>query len=411
MAIDPTLQLPGGVITANEQFFDALIRHQIGLLRLSGSVRERIFKLLDATESDMSQMIQARLAGRVGLNTPVNVRRMQSLLKALRAVRLSAWDQVDAVWLQELRDLIRAEPAFIDGILKTVSPVVIETTLPSVSLLESLIRTHPFDGKTLRAWSKDIRRADISRIEGQIRIGMVQGESSPAIARRVVGTVRLNGRNGVTEITRRQAAGLTRTAVNAFSNAAKREFYVANADIFSRELYAAVLDSRTTPICSSLDGKRFPVGEGPLPPLHFNCRSVRVAIISQDAVGDRPARAFTQQQLMREFTSQRGITGILKRVDLPRGTKGAFDNFARTRMRQLTGTVPAKVTYQQWLTRQTNMFQDDVLGKARGRLFRRGNLKLDKFVNRKGDQIPLSQLASKHREAFIAAGLDPENFL
>ncbi len=412
-ATDPKVlaSLPTGARTVNEEFFDALVRHQIGLLRLSGSTRDKVHKLLDATEKDMAALIRRRLAGARGLEAPADVRRLQTLLKSIRATRLRAWDQVTETWVEELREIARAEPAAIDGMLKTVSPVVLETTLPSVSLLDSIVQTRPFDGKTLRSWASSIRQADISRIEDQIRIGLVQGESSDAIARRVVGTARLRGRNGVTEITRRQAAGITRTAVNAFTNQAKREFYRANADVFEEELYTATLDARTTRVCSSLDGETFPVGEGPIPPLHFNCRSLRVAVIDGQVIGSRPARAFTQRQLLREFTDDRGIARVTTRAALPRGTRGAFDSFAAGRMRELTGRVPAKVSYQQWLGRQSAAFQDDVLGQARGRLFRRGGLTLDRFVNRSGDELSLSQLARRDRDAFIRAGLDPEEFL
>lgn len=411
MAIDPDRQLPGGDETINERFFDALVRHQIGLLRLSGSIRNRVHKLLDATEKDMAATIRRRLASSSGLNTPADVRRLQTLLKSIRATRLKAWEQVTAAWLEDLQEIARAEPAIIDGNLKTVVPVILETTLPAVSLLDSIVRTRPFEGKTLRQWAQDIQRADIARIEDQIRIGLVQGESSAAIARRVVGTVRQRGRNGVTEITRRQAAGITRTAVNAFTNQAKREFFKANADIFEEELYTATLDARTTPVCRSLDGDTFPIGEGPIPPLHFNCRSLRVGVINGQVIGNRPARAFTERQLLREFTAQQGISSVATRARLPRGTKLAFDQFRAARIRELTGRVPAKVSYQQWLSRQSAAFQDDVLGKAKGRLFRRGGLTLDKFVNRAGDELPLSELARRERAAFEAAGLDPEDFL
>ena len=411
MALSPDRQLPGGTGTVNEEFFDALIRHQIGLLRLTGSIRNDVLKLLNASEQDISDKIRARLANHNGLNTPTDVRRLNTLLKSIRATRLTSWRQVTALWLREIREVAKAEPVFVDGALKTVVPVVLETTLPAVPLLNSIVSTRPFQGKTLSQWAQSIQRTDLKRIEDQIKIGMVQGEGSDAIARRIVGTKRLRGRNGVTEITRRQAAGITRTAINAVSNQAKREYYKENSELFTSELYTATLDARTTPICRSLDGKTFPVGEGPIPPMHFNCRSVRVAVISPEALGQRPARAFTEQQVLRDFARREGITSVGTRAALPRGTKLRFDDFRAGRIRELTGRVPAKVTYQQWLTRQSASFQDDVLGKTKGRLFRRGGLKLDKFVNRAGDELPLSQLARLERKAFTAAGLDPEDFL
>lgn len=411
MTIDPKKQLPGGTETINERFFDALVRHQIGLLRLSSSIRGKVLDLLDQTEGDIAAKIRRRLANHNGLTTPADIRRLTILMKSIRATRLRSWRQVTETWVEEIIALAKSEPGFTDGALKTVVPVTLDTVLPATAFLEQMVRQHPFQGKVLREWARDIQRADLARIEAQIKIGMIQGEGSPAIARRVVGTARLRGVDGVTEITRRQAAAITRTAVMGISNAARRAFYMANADVFEEELYVATLDSRTTPVCRAYDGQTFPVGRGPLPPLHFNCRSTRVAIINGQVIGQRPARAYTERQLLREFADRHGLKVVTTRGRLPYGFKGLFDEFKMGRIRELTGTIPAKVSYGQWLRRQSATFQDDILGPTRGALFRRGKLSLDKFVNRAGDEIPLSELARLEREAFIAAGLDPEDFI
>jgi len=398
-------------LTVNEEFFDAVVRHQIGLLRLSGSIRNDVYALLNATEADIAKQTRTILANHKGFDSPASVKRMNKLLKVIRATRLTAWKQVDALWLKEMVDLVNTEPVTMSGILKTVVPVTLETVLPPTALLTALVKVKPFEGKTLKQWSKNIAAADISRLEAQVRIGMVNGETGDAIARRLVGTVAQKGKNGVTEITRRQSNAITRTAVNAFSNQAKREFYMANADIFKKEMWVATLDNRTTNICMSLDGRRWNVGEGRYPPAHMQCRSMRIAVISEEALGRRPARPFTQRQLLKEFAKDNKISAVSKRADLPFGKKGSFDEFSQKRIRELTGTVPAKVTYQEWLTRQSGDFQDDVLGNTKGKLFRKGELPLTKFVDRAGSELTLSQLAASNAKAFRAAGLDPEDFL
>lgn len=397
--------------TVNEELFDALVRHQIYLLRLSGSIRNRIYAILDATEQDITDKIRSRLLGTDGLDTPASVRKMEALLASIRKTRLTAWSQVNEAWLEELQDLATNEPVLMAAITKTVAPVVLDLALPSVRTLKAIATATPFEGRTLKEWASSIAADDLRRIENSIRIGMVQGESSAAIARRVTGTAALRGVDGVTQITRRSAEAITRTAVNHIANQARREFLNANADIFDEEQYVATLDSRTTPVCRSNDGKRFEVGKGPIPPLHFNCRSLRVPVIDGDALGMRPAKPVTEKQLLREFADKNGFPAPGKRADLPHGTKTQYDQFARARIREMTGRVPAKTTYQTWLTKQSASFQDDVLGKTRGQLFRKGGLTLDRFVNRAGDEIPLNQLARSHADAFRAAGLDPEDFL
>lgn len=42
--------------------------------------------------------------------------------------------------------------------------------------------------------------------------------------------------------------------------------------------YSAILDDTTSGICAGLDGKKFALGDEPIPPLHFNCRSVLIPI-------------------------------------------------------------------------------------------------------------------------------------
>ncbi len=394
-----------GALTFNEVFFDSVIRHQIGLMRLSGSIRNRIIALLDATEQDMSDKVRSRLIGRRGLNTPADVIRMQRLIKVLRGTRIKAWKQVTALWVKEMQALAVAEPGFMDGLLKSSVPVVLDTVIPQTSFLKAIVTSKPFEGLTMKQWADSIARSDLTRIEQSIRIGMVQGETGPQIARRIVGTKRLRGMNGTTEITRRHATAITRTAVNGIANHAKRLYYVENSDLFKNEIYVATLDSSTTHICMSLDGNKYNLGEGPIPPVHIQCRSMRVAVVTPEVVGKRPIREFTKQGLVRDYSRQNGLKVQGSRAKLPRGHKGAFDSFAQKRMRDLTGRAPAKTTYQQFLTRQTAEFQNDVLGVTRGKLFRDGGLTLDKFVDHTGKLFTLDQLAVAHAAAFKAAGV------
>ena len=395
--------------TANEEFLDALLRHQIGLMRLSGSVRNQIIEILDRTERDLKDQIARRM--RRGLPSDnIAATRIKSLEKIVRNIRGQAWDEINVIWANEMKALAKAEPNFINQALRTTAPVTLSTVIPATADLIALISSSPFEGKVLKDWAKDIKQADLSRIMGQVRIGIVQGESSAAISRRVVGTAALRGANGVTQITRNNAAALTRTMVNHFSNQAKRLFYEANKDILDEEVYVATLDSRTTAICRSLDGQRFPIGIGPIPPLHFACRSLRVAVIDGQVLGRRPTKSSTDKQLLREYARSQGLPAVSSRGALPRGHRGLFDNFARRRVRELTGTAPADLTYDQFLKRQSVPFQDEVLGTTKARLWRKGGLTLDKFVNRQGDELTLSQLARSEQNAFRAAGLDPDNF-
>lgn len=398
--------------TSNEELRDALVRHQVGLLRVSGALRNKIVELLNATEGDLLEKLLSGL-DKIAAQPLTEARRarLERLLEEVRKIRTDAHGEAFRVWREELLAIADHEVDYMEGVLTLVSPVVLDLVAVQPSYLQTLLDTHPFEGRVLRDWAQRIASADIDRITQQVRIGLVQGETARQIAARVVGTAARQGANGVTEITRRDAASLTRTAVNAFSNEARKAFSEANSDIADMEMYLATLDSRTTPICRSLDGKTYPVGEGPRPPMHWQCRSLRVLLLNGQVLGTRPLKTSTERQLVEEYRQRAGLgTGPKTRAGLPRGHKGEFDAFARRRVRELTGTAPASLSYQDFLKRQSPAFQDDVLGQAKGRLFRQGGLTLDKFVDQAGRERTLADLARTERAAFKAAGLDPDRW-
>lgn len=397
--------------TANEALFDSLIRHQIFLLRFSGSVRNKIYELLNATEQDIAEKIRDRLRNANGLSSPADLRRLDVVLRLVKNIRSEAWQESESLWASEIIELAKTEPETLNKMIIATAPVVVDTSLPSPKTLKAIVTSKPFEGRTLKEWARKIADEDLRRIENQIRLGMVSGESSAQIARRVVGSAKLKGADGVTEITRRQAASITRTAVNFTANQARTEYLKENKDILAKEQYVATLDSRTTAVCRANDGKLFKLGEGPIPPLHFNCRSLRVPFLEDSILVERPAKPVTEKMLLREFAEKNKIKSVSSRNNLPFGTKRKFDKYKRQRIRELTGQIPSATNYQEWLTRQSKEFQDDVLGSTKGKLFREGNLKLDRFVNRTGDELNLSELARKEAQAFRAAGLDPKDFL
>ena len=66
--------------------------------------------------------------------------------------------------------------------------------------------------------------------------------------------------------------------------------------------YSAVLDDRTSEICEGLDGKTFKSGDEPIPPLHFNCRSLLVPItIYEDLEPDQEAGGYPIGRFIEEF--------------------------------------------------------------------------------------------------------------
>lgn len=127
--------------------------------------------------------------------------------------------------------------------------------------------------------------------------------------------------------------------------------------------------------CRSLDGQEFPLGKGPRPPFHINCRTTTVAVLDDrfavlDEGGTRAARD--------------PETGKVERV-------------------------PAKETYYGWLKKQPESVQDSILGPTRGALLRDGGLSAQRFaelqVGRRFEPLTLGQMRRLEPVAFTRAGL------
>lgn len=386
-------------MTFNQQFSDASLRHQIDLLRFGAGLSKRIIAILDETRTDLKKQVEKRLAKGTALDGP-GMRRLAELERAIDQQRSGAWNDVTQEWTRAAKDIALEEPLWMAGTLRSVLPVTLELVQPSERTLRALATSRPFQGRFLKEWAETTARADLGRIKQQIRIGMVQGEGVRDIASRVFGQL------GAMALTRHQVESVTRTVVNHVSNVAQAEFLAENADLFDLEAFVATLDARTTLVCAGLDGKRSPVGKGPRPPMHPGCRSIVVGTIDGELVGERPMKAGTERQMLREFGEANGLGPITSRDKLPRGTKGDFDAFSRRRMRELTGQTPARTTYQEWLGTQSAEFQDDVLGPTRAKLFRDGGLELDKFTHRTGDELTLDQLRERYTTEWERANLN-----
>jgi SPP1 gp7 family putative phage head morphogenesis protein len=69
----------------------------------------------------------------------------------------------------------------------------------------------------------------------------------------------------------------SRTKFTDVTNRGRLAFFNESGVVAAYQ-YSAILDDRTSPICDGLHGKIFKAGTEPVPPMHFNCRSVLIPI-------------------------------------------------------------------------------------------------------------------------------------
>lgn len=92
----------------------------------------------------------------------------------------------------------------------------------------------------------------------------------------------------------------SRTKFTEVMNRGRIEFF-DDSGVVAAYQYSAILDDRTSDICAGLHGKVFKAGTEPVPPMHFNCRSVLVPITkyeeweADDKVGSKDIDAFIEE--------------------------------------------------------------------------------------------------------------------
>lgn len=118
----------------------------------------------------------------------------------------------------------------------------------------------------------------ISGVENQELLNAIQGKLEAAIrdgtdyrkfAREVRSLIDSLGVSGDTPF---RLDTIFRTNVFSSYTIGQLEQLDQVKDRFPLWRYLAILDSRTRPLHRELNGKIFPVGEGPIPPIDFNCR-------------------------------------------------------------------------------------------------------------------------------------------
>jgi SPP1 gp7 family putative phage head morphogenesis protein len=340
---------PNGPRSANEVLLDLTISHALLVERWKAHEVRRIVRLLDREVlPDLAARIGARLANIAtrGFDSgPSTTSRLEYLFADLREfakqLRIRLAEETGAT----LYTFAKNEAEVLARSIRLAAPMVSVVT-PSASTIRAVAFSRPLQGKVLREWWQDQERALRDNVGRQIRIGLMQGESSEQIVRRV---------RDVWPAERHRIATTVRTAVNHISTQARQATFEENADLLDGVEWVATLDTRTCPACGALDGKVFPVDSGPRPPLHPLDRcTVNPVLKSAAALG-------------------------LK--DLDGVTRASMD-----------GQVPEAVRFEDWLPRQSAARQNAVLGVGRATLYRAGRLDLRDMVDATGSPIPLRAL-------------------
>lgn len=369
MADERTINVP---INVNDEIQDRTIRHMVFIERFKVGAARKIRKILnEEILPEITAKIRKRLERILERGTDLGPSTTVRLIELEREIQKLAQGMsvtlkkqiVDDIGQLTKDEMVWQNKAILDSL-----GFDLETVIPNPRVVAAIVKKTSFAGLVLDDWFDTLSRSTQKNVMVAVNRGIVEGETTDQIIRRIRGTRTLRFKDGVWETTRRQAEAVTRTTINHVSTQARMEYFKENEDIIKGVQWVATLDARTSTICAGLDGKVFKIDKGPRPPAHVNCRSTISPILKS--------------------------AGQLGLKDLPEGTRASMN-----------GQVPASITYGEWLKRQPLSIQEEVLGVGKAKLFNEGNLPIEKFTTSSLEPLSLDELRLLEEKAFDKAGL------
>jgi SPP1 gp7 family putative phage head morphogenesis protein len=390
---------------------EALYRNAIDLNRYSNSVARRIINAYNDIIIDAVNQLRTIDE----LAAPVKAARLRAILAQLKD-SLGTWaGDATEITAAELQGIAQLQSEFVTDQLRKALPAgardAVNTVEISPQFAQSVVTTDPTqlnvvalsddlfaavqgapatfnltaaqgatitlpNGEVVTKAFRGIAVDQAERFSQVVRQGLLTGEPTPAIAKRLIGSLQFGEEaktvrqliaagGQATAVADNQVIALIRTSINQVANTASQQVYEANQDITPRYRYVATLDTRTSAICRALDGKEFEYGKGPMPPQHFNCRSTTVPIIDPDILPPSTT-----------------------------ATRASKD-----------GQVPINQSYGEWLSNQPRSVQADALGPGKVAYFNRLAKKygprdaIAKLVRDDGSELTLEQLRKRYGPA------------
>lgn len=271
-------------LTANERLAAVSLLGSLMLERLKSSIarelRERLRVLDNRFASEIIVLLEGLSPREMQLlvvqrySTP-KLRRFQNILERMETRSRSEFLQVVKT---EAEEFAKAES---EKMIETVNRIVVKEMPEAVPIgfvsataLATAISRQPIDadGKTLNESAREWASKKRAEALGQVRIGVMSGETPTEIGRRLRGTERLDQRDGALYRTREAAEKRMRTMMTGLASAVRGLAAKAAKPLMRGVMWNAVLDEKLCVSCASLHGKIFPIDEGLRPPAHPQCR-------------------------------------------------------------------------------------------------------------------------------------------
>lgn len=368
--------------TINEKLRDELIAHRVQLTRYEAGVVSRLVATLSTDDAELATRLLVALE-----DVPagaVSVKKLTQVLAPVRDINRKAVTRFFGELGQVLKDFTEYEAGFGFDLIKSLLPEVVSQRglLKKIDAGQAYVRTvtEPFHGYALKGWTDKLEADRFARIVNTVRTGLGSGIAPDEIVKSVRGTKARNWQDGALNKSRANASAIGYSTLAHAAQVVREQTAAANDHLIKAKQWLSTLDNKTSPPCRIRDALQYtpdnqpikhgiPWGDGP-GRLHFHCRSTYTLI----------------------FRSWQDM-GLLP------------DDLTSAEKERMNGEVPAASTYPEWIARQRASRQDDILGPVRGKLLRRGGLKLTSFYTQDGRWLTLDELRQRDAAAFKRAGI------
>lgn len=313
--------------------------------------------------------------------TPARRKRLDKLLGIVETRLESIYQDIDDLYMESFRGLAIDDAEFIASAIDDDLLDNLVMNVPSDQRLWAAVTQNPLHfpddvNNPYVDFTKMVKSlgGKSGQIANTISAAYFSGQTVQETVAQIIGTKKAGYRDGMVDKSRRDAERVVRTATNHITTQARARLYEDNEDIVYGYRIVATIDTRTSTICKTLDGKvvKLTARVQPLPPFHPNCRTTTVPEIYGDKLSD---------------TAATRAVNFKARGDVKAGT---------------VGQVSAQQTYFDVLKRQSAGQQDLALGEARGKIFRNAGLTTEEFrkalADNMGRPLTLAEMAKQNKK-------------
>lgn len=368
---------------------DTYIRHHVELAKLTKGELEALKRRFVELQKGVTKTLHG-----YGALATWSKARVESQIALIEGMISSFYSSVEAANVASQTTLAGLEAAWNNTALAGVSGAA--TAAVSGSSVIQAVLAEPFQGATYSKWWAGLDADLQNKVSANLRQAWATGETLGDVEKRLSGALNRANQN---------ASSVVRSGIMDIAAEARAQTYAENQDVVWAQIWTATLDARTSMACRMRDGRAYtiegkPIGHkmpyrGGPGRIHWGCRSTSVPVLKGEKPSD-VANEFSRPSFdYNKTTTSRAASTLRYDAERRELVKKGVRRPSAERRGKPTQT---KSRYGEWLKRQPAWVQDKILGKRKGALYRKGDLKLTTFSEDGLKPLTIKQLQDRGYE-------------